>query len=289
MKGKLYSIVKIVFNEFVYGGHLLSLGGSLGFVGSIMIILDLPFAWEPILITYLIPQIIYTYNHFKELKSDINTNPERAKYLEKKVAYFPLIVFSYIIILFATALFFTNWQILLYITLLTIGGILYTTCFKKLTSKIICFKNTYIALSWALTVFIPLLYYSLSFNVFFLLFFLFVFFRAILNTIFFDIKDIEEDQLKKLKTLPVIIGKRRTLKVLNIINLFSFVPIIIGILIEGVPFFVIILVVFYFYSLYYLVEAQRVSSKKIRSFSYIMVDGEYYFWPLLLLITKSII
>ncbi len=288
MKGKLYSIVKIVFNEFVYGGHLPSLGCALGFMGSIMIILDLPLAWQPILILYLISQIIYTYNHFKELKDDADTNPERVKYLEKRVRYFPLILFSYALLLLGTIIIFTNWQIFLYIAILVLGGILYTVYLKKLTSKIICFKNLYISFSWALAVFIPFLYYSLSFKYFFLFFFFFVFFRVILNTIFFDIKDIEEDKKKNLKTLPAITGKRKSLRVLHIINLISFIPIIIGILIEKVPFFVIILVLLYFYSFYYLLEAQKLSSERIRRFSYIMVDGEYYFWPLLLLIAKSI-
>ncbi len=281
--------IKNFYHEFIYGGHLLSLGGAFGFVGSIIIILDLPFAWEPILIVYLISQIIYSYDHFKGIKEDILTNPERGEYLEKKAAYLPFINFLYLFFLFLITMIHANRGLLFFVLFLIFGGILYSIILKNLTKKIPCFKNIYVSLFWALTIFIPLFYYSLSFSYFFVLFFCFIFLRLVTNTTFFDIKDIDSDKIKKLKTLPVSIGKKRTINYLNLINILSFTPLLVGILIGEITFFAITLFALYFYSLYYLIKAYEASPQWVRKISYLMVDGEYYFWPILLLLSKSII
>ncbi|MDD3491860.1 MAG: UbiA family prenyltransferase [Candidatus Pacebacteria bacterium] len=285
---KIKNITKIFLEEFIYGGHLLSLGGA-GIVWSVIILLDVSFSWQILLISYLIPQIIYTYNHFKESKEDILTNPERADYLQKKIRKFPYIISFYLLILFLVISFFANINIFFFVFLLVIGGLLYTVYFKKLTEKLLCFKNIYVSLFWALIISVPFLYYSLSFNSFFVLFFFFVFLRWIVNSIFFDIKDIKDDKGKKLKTLPAIIGKKKTLQFLHIVNFISFAPIFIGAYFKILPFFSLSLIIFYFYSYWYLMTTKEVEDKKIRLLSYIMVDGEYIFWPIVLIISKILI
>ena len=57
--------------------------------------------------------------------------------------------------------------------------------------------------------------------------FLFIFLRGIINVTFFDIKDIESDGARGLKTLPVMLGRERTLKFLHWLNIFAFIPLFI--------------------------------------------------------------
>ncbi len=288
MKIKINSIIKSLWNEFVYGGHLFSLGCSSGFIISIVLILDIDFSLQPIIVLYLISQIAYTYNHFKEMKNDILTNPERVKHLQKRVLYFPIIINLYIFLLIIFSIF-VSWYFLIYVLFLLILGALYTKLFKKLTYKILCFKNIYISFSWLLGISIVFFYYNISFNYFFLLFFFFIFIRMMLNTIFFDIKDIEDDKKNNLKTLPVVMGKDKSLMILNIINLISFIPIIFGVFLGIMPSYILILFISYFYALYYLKRANTTSLWKIRKISYIMVDGEFFFWPILLILINFII
>ena len=239
-------------------------------------------------IGYLIPQIIYTYNHFKEAKDDILTNPERTVYLEKIKKYFIFLISFYIFILFFITFFFTNINLFIFSFFLIIGGLLYTIYFKKITKKILSFKNIYVALFWSLIIFVPFFYYKLEFNYFFVIFFLFIFIRWIVNSVFFDIKDVKDDSIKKLKTIPVFFGKKKTINYLNLINFISIIPILVGIKINNLPFFSISLFFFCFYSYFYLLLSKKIDIKKIRLLSYIMVDGEYIFWPIILILGKML-
>ncbi len=288
MEKIINKVFKSVWKEFVYGGHLLSLGLT-GIVWSFIIILGLPLNWQILLISYLIPQIVYTYNHFKETKEDFLTNPERTKYLQKVEKYFPF-VFSLYFLLLILLLLSTNINTFLFVLFLSLGGVLYSIHLKKLTQKIFCFKNIYTSLFWAMGgAFFPIFYYSISFNITFFLFFLFIFFRWILNTIFFDIKDMEGDRKENLKTMPSLIGKEKTLQFLHILNFLSMIPVVLGAYFKILPFFSLFLVIFYFYSYYYLKVSKRADNKKIRSLSYLMVDGEYILWLPVLLLGKELI
>ena len=70
-------------NEFIYGAHYLSLGYPALFL-SLIILLDLPINYIVLIVTYLIPLIIYSFNYQKELDKDVITNPEKVKYLKKR-------------------------------------------------------------------------------------------------------------------------------------------------------------------------------------------------------------
>jgi 1,4-dihydroxy-2-naphthoate octaprenyltransferase len=64
------------------------------------------------------------------------------------------------------------------------------------------------------------------------------------------LKDINSDLKDELKTIPVLIGKQRTIKLLNRLNIIAFIPLFIGIYLKVIPLFAVILILFYFYSVY---------------------------------------
>lgn len=270
----------------IYGGHLPSLGFA-GAVLSIAIIVNVNKDWSLLIIAYLISQVIYNYNHLSEVSEDVRTNPERAKHLQKNKKYSTLLFTIYIFFLILLLITVSNFKFLILVVFLLAVGILYTKFFKSFTKKIIGFKNLYVALTWALGgIFLPLLYYSLSFSLTLFLLFLFIFLRCIVNTVFFDLKDIESDRQSKLLTLPVTLGVHKTLKYLYLVNILSFLPLFIGLLLKIMPFFTFGLIIFYFYSLYYLRKAGDINLKNLRSLSYVIVDGEYIWWPAILFFIK---
>lgn len=281
-------ILSRTWNEFIYGGHLLSVGLA-GIILSVEIILDLPKEWPLFIISYFLSQIIYCHNHLSELSLDLSTNPERALHMQKSKEFLTFIFFAYIfLIIFFSVVAHIDEKLIIFIILLLVSGILYTTFFKSCTKSIVAFKNLYVALAWALAgIFLPLFYYSLSFDLTFLLLFLFIFIKWLVNTAFFDLKDIDSDRKLSLRTLPVTFGVRKTLRFLYILNALSLVPLLIGSFWKLLPSLAMGLAIFFFYDLYYLKKAKAVNSKDLRSLSYIFVDGEYILWPAVLLIIKS--
>ena len=282
---KIKKFLKLIWNEFVYGGHLLSLGAS-GTLWSSAIILDKPISIPLLGVGYTISQIVYGYNHFKGAEKDALTNPERVKHIKKiKRASLPFLIF-YFFLFVISLIYLKNIKSILVALFILIGGLLFTDIFKNLTRRITGLKTFYTSFFWALSIILAGSYYNIDNNLLIFLLFSFVLLRWIVNTTFFDIKDIESDRKEGLKTFPVIFGKKKTLNYLHLFNAFSFFPIILGIYYNILPFFTLSLSLFYFYSFYYLKKAEDEKQENVRKLSYIMVDGEYLFWPIVLFLGK---
>jgi 4-hydroxybenzoate polyprenyltransferase len=288
LKNSLKFIKKIfsgITKEFVYGGHLTALAASMVPL-TIVAILSLPFDFKLIIIPYLIAQVIYTYNHYKEIKFDIESNPERMLHIQKKGKIINILLFVYSFIL-VLILFFTNTKTFLLVLFIVTGGILYTDHFKPITVKYFAgLKNVYTSFFWALLVFIIPLFYSLDFNISYLWFFLFVFTRALVNTSFCDVKDIKSDKERKLKTFAVVFGKRNLIFLLEIINILAFIPILFGVYNLNIPRISLYLGISVIIGLYFITHGYFLKEKNLRNLTYLLVDAESYFWPLLIIIRK---
>lgn len=276
------NFLKLLKNEFIYGGHLLSLG-AVALLISGNFVFKTPINFFLMIISYSINQIVYNYNHLKESEKDFLTNPDRVEHLKKTERINLLLFFVYLLICAISLIYLKKLNLTILVLFILIGGILFTEFFKKLTKKIPLFKDIYVSIFWALGTFLIVFFYNIKNWLAIFLFFLFIFLRFLVSTIFFDIKDIESDKQEGLKTLPVIWGKKGTVDFLYFLNFFSFFPIIIGVYYYVFPPFSIFLCVFYFYTLYYLKKADQGNILKL---SYIIVDGEYLFWPLLLFLAK---
>jgi 4-hydroxybenzoate polyprenyltransferase len=282
------ALLNFFYNEFIYGGYLTSLGCP-AFVLSVAVLLNTGIDPPVLLIAYLTPLIVYSYNYYGELEKDMSTNPERASHLRKKVRLYPLILGSYIAVLGYLLTIYANFAMIVFILLLLFCGIFYTVLFKDLTKQIPGFKGAYIAAVWALAgAFFFNFHYSLSWGLFSVLMFVFIFLRGIINVTFFDIKDLESDREQGLKTLPVILGRDTTLRFLHILNVFSFLPLLLGINWGVIPVFSLALVVFYFYDHYYLKKAAVITGKGLRMISYTLADAEFILWPLVLILGKAL-
>ena len=272
--------------EFIYGGHLLSLGFS-AIIYTVVIFLKLPVSLTFLAIPYLISQFIYSYNHLKEIHFDADSNPERASHIKQREHFTRFLLAAYLILL-AVCLLTTNLLTTMLALTILIGGILYTDVFKELGIKyIVGFKNLYTSFFVAVGVFLIPTFYQLEISLFLIGIALFVFIRLIVNTVFFDIKDLESDKSRGLKTFPVMMGKKKTIIVLQLINLVSLIPIIGGIITDKQPSTYFLLIGLMLYAFYYLTHAIFLNGKGLRNLSYIVVDGEYVFWPLLVLLARG--
>ena len=110
-----------------------------------------------LIISYLLPLIIYSYDYMSDMDKDIETNSARYEHLKNKKRYYPLILLLYVLLLIGLLVMFSNIKLILFIILITLGGLIYATALKGITKRIPIFKNLYTVLTWSLggTLFVP--------------------------------------------------------------------------------------------------------------------------------------
>jgi len=279
---KILGIKNFFCNEFIYGGHLLSFGTSL-IALSTMILLGITIRWEFLLIIYFGTQCIYNYDHFKEIDADTSNNSDRTNHLKKYQKFLPSVLVVYGISYFVLLLGFGNIESIIFGSILLFSGLLYTDKFKMMTEKIVGFKSVYTASSWGLLVVFTAIYCSYALNALLAIILLFVFLRWLVNTSFCDLKDMDSDKKENLLTLPIYFGKQKFIIFLHILNLSTFLLLLIAIILGIAPLFSAFLLFFYAYGFYYIQKAKNLKTN-LNSLSNIMVDGEFMFWPVFLLL-----
>jgi len=278
---------KFILDEFIYGGHLAALSVTAIALSAIML-LNIMIKWEFLLIVYLLTLCVYSYNYHKELEIDSLNNLSRSNHLKKYYKFFPLILIIYITAFLAVLLYFGNVESLIFGGLLLSAGLLYTYKFKKLTRKIIGFKNYYTSFSISsLAIFTSIYYCTQIINWVLLLIFMLLFLRLMINTSFCDIKDMNADKKDNLLTFPIVIGKEKLITLLHLLNIISIIPIFIGVYMNLLPLFSLFLLVTTVYSSYYLLKTKN-KTTNIQSISTALVDGEFILWPFLLFLGKSV-
>ena len=278
-----------LLNEVMYGGYYAALSSPL-LILSVSILLNTKCDVQIMAMSYLLPLIVYSYDYYKDLKKDNAVNSERTAFLSEKSKKYPLILTSYILTLIFLIFLFSNVKLTLFIMGLVVSGILYTTAFKGVTKRIPFFKNIYTAITWAMGgTFFLIFYYSMGITTPFLLIFLVIFIRILINIIFFDLKDIDADRNEGLKTLPAILGKKKSINFLHLMNMFSFIPILLGVYLGWIPNFALALLIFFFYVFYYIKKSENLEGDNLHRISHTMADSEFVMWPLVLIIAKLII
>ena len=273
-------------NEITYGGYLAALCSPC-FIISTSIILNIKIALPMLLISYLLPLIVYSYDYYKDIDKDIKNNSERANFLKKKADRYPFVFGFYSLLLISLLILYSNFSMVAFIIAIMTGGILYNVVLKDLTKKIPAFKNMFTAATWALVgAFFPLFYYSMDLNLSFIIAFLLIFMRVMTNVIFFDLKDINNDKSDGLKTLPVILGKKATINLLHVMNVIAFFPLILGIYFNMINIRAVFLLIFIFYSYFYINKAKLASGSELETTAHTLADLEFILWPVLLIIAN---
>jgi 4-hydroxybenzoate polyprenyltransferase len=219
-----------------------------------------------------------------DMDKDVETNSARYEHLKNKKRYYPIILLFYVLLLITMLVMFSNSKLILFIILITLGGLIYATALKGITKRIPIFKNIYTVLTWSLggTLFVPL-HYSLSLSIPFIIIFIFINMKGMINAIFFDLKDSLADSKEGLKTLPVVLGDKNAIKLLHFLNFIAFFPLLLGVYYKIIPTLSLSLLIFFFYSYYYLKKAQEpIGDDKWVNLGSI-ADFEFIFWPAILM------
>ena len=277
----LYKLMSFLMSTSIF----LAISGALKviFSGLLYNIFNI---YTPIL-TFLITFGIYGLNKLTDLKEDAINNPDRAMTIGRIDVVFKLTV-ALSFILSMVLGFLVDFSTILVLIFPLLFGILYSIKLSKNLPRlkdITGVKNLSIALSWSVvSTFLPVIYILEKKEVLIILIFYLFFIKSLINSILFDIRDIEGDRKSNIRTIPIYLGKDKTKKLLLILNS-TFIPWLI--IANHAGFFqgyFLVLLFLIFYGYWYILQFSREISKIGKSMD-LFVDGEFIIIAIFALVT----
>jgi 4-hydroxybenzoate polyprenyltransferase len=269
------------YKELVYGGHLLALGTSSMAATAAWVMGRTP-TWDLLLMAYLFSFGGYSINRISDFSQDAVSHPDRTAYLKSRIGWLKGAVVAcfalgYVLALFRNLVFFTGLLVpLLLAFAYSVGservkGRIGVSRLKEATLV----KNLTVSFGWSLVPLLVGLYY-LELPVAVFAFAPFIFLRLMVNTIFFDQRDVGADSSFGVKTLPVKLGIPGSTRVMDVLDLASGIYLAAVVAARLVPLFTGALLVFVPYSFAY--RSYAGSGKHRDSLRDLVADGEYVLW-----------
>ena len=284
------SLITSVYRELVMGGHILALGTASIAAASAIMLGGNPTA-VLLIMAYLFSYGAYMMNRSAEMEEDAVSNPMRTGYLARREKYLPLITLScfatgYLLAALTNLFFFLALLLPLFLSLLYSvgsGRLVRLLGARKLKEKLL-FKNITISFGWSLIPLLVALYYQ-RVSLELLLIAPFIFLRLMLNTIFFDVRDLEGDKANGIRTLPVAFGRERSFRAMAVLDLLSSLYLVSLVGLALLPPYSLILVLLPVYSALYrwLASSERAMIGFLCDF---VADGEYVLWGPLIYLGK---
>jgi 4-hydroxybenzoate polyprenyltransferase len=269
------------YKELVYGGHLLALGTS-SMAATVAIVLGRIPSWDLLLMAYLFSLGAYSINRISDFDQDAVSHPDRTAYLKGRRGALKGIAagafaLGYVLALLRNLVFFTALLVPLVLAVAySVGsGRMKSTLGASRLKEITLVKNVTISFGWSLVPILVGLYY-LDVPIAILALAPFIFLRLMVNTIFFDQRDLDADAKFGIKTLAVKLGLAGSSRVMDLLDLASGAYIIAVVAAGVVPLFTSALLVFVPYSFVY--RAYAKSGKHRDSLRDLAADGEYLLW-----------
>ena len=234
------------------------------------------------LIIFLITFSLYSINRLTDKAEDAVNNPVRVSIISKyENQLLFLAILAYLIALALS--FLINIACFLALIFILLIGVVYSVKSNSLKriiglarlKDLFIGKNVVIAINWVLAmVFIPLLFYSGQLTIGVIILAVFIIIRSIINTVLFDLGDIEGDKKQKIVTIPIILGKRRTILLFYLLNTFLVILVSLAAYIGFLPRLAYLLNIssLFVYFYLFLLSYTKINQRKLLDF---VVDGEY--------------
>lgn len=202
------SILDFVVREFLYSGHLQSIGAAIiVYVASVMF--GFPLSAVLLIGVYLLFQAIYYFDRYRDIDIDTVTNKERAGHLQAYLRHIPIVILILICVAEIVLVRVGATAAAIFAGIIALFGFLYPIFFKRQTIHLPLFKDVYVALVFALLIFFPFIYYNrpIILTTARIAFFLFVFAESVVAQMLLDLKDDVSDKKHGLRTLPTLVGR----------------------------------------------------------------------------------
>ena len=227
-----------------------------------------------ILATFLVIYSVYGINKITDTEEDQLNAPERSDLISSHRKLFKYTAVSAYILAVIIGLLY-GWQVLLVLLFPLLAGVVYSIQINPRIPRlkdIFAVKSLIVALSWTVgNTFLPIVNFNMNPMVLFMVFYLF-FIKSFINTVLFDVMDVEGDKKTGTMTIPVVIGASNTIKLLLVLNS-TLLMLIYAALLYGL--FQILLVPLIFCIIYGYLYIMFFSHNKNRLNMDIMVDGEW--------------
>jgi 4-hydroxybenzoate polyprenyltransferase len=235
---------------------------------------DVKFNFQLLIASFLIIFAIYNINKLTDMKEDSVNVPERAGFIEKNEHYVILAT----IVSFTTALtlaFLQNPLSIFVVLFPFFMGIIYSIKISNFRLKDITgIKNIVVALSWAvLGAFIPLAVSFRDYSLILLIFYFF-FIKCFINTVIFDVRDIEGDRMSGVRTIPVFFGRYNSKNLLLGLNSTLLIWLALSYVMGFFRQYLLVLIFCIFYGYLYILYFCKDGLKVGNSFD-LFVDGEW--------------
>lgn len=252
------------------------------FIGLVMaailyfsfLLLGIPSSTLLLFATFFLAISVYSLNKVTDVKEDIVNLPDRAQFVKKNRNY--LLFASLEAINIAVVLAFLSNPAAIFIILFPFYvGVFYSLGVRKLRIKnVLVFKNVMAAGTCTVAaVLLPLaIHVDVPFIILMVAYFIFV--KLFINSVLFDVRDIDGDEKAGVRTIPVYLGRSKTRNIMLLLNSTLIVWVALSLL-QGLFYsylFVLILSVVYGY--WYILRFTRASAKTSRLFD-LFVDGEW--------------
>ena len=223
--GSGFGLILSLFNFLISTSVFLAASGVFKLCLSFLLYGVAP-QWNLLAATFLLVFSVYGINKLTDIKEDEVNNPERVGYVKrvaKALKY--AVVLSLVLAVLLSAL--TSPLAVLVVLFPIVAGALYSIRLipgyprlKDITGV----KNLIIAVTWANgTAFLPYLVASGVALQKVALIYYFFFMKSMINTILFDVRDIEGDRINGIQTIPVKLGLEKSRALLLLLNS-TFIP-----------------------------------------------------------------
>jgi 4-hydroxybenzoate polyprenyltransferase len=229
----------------------------------------LPFTLSLAMLEFSAPLSLYSLNRYMELKQDFETYPARTNFIRNRMSLFIVAAVFFYALAFILS-FLQNTNSFLFILLLTFSMIIYGLSIGKFRLKdILLVKNIFVATVWSLTLVVfPQIFFNITILNKTIYYVIFIVLLGTINTIIFDLRDVQGDRKNNVRTVPVVFGAENIKKLLAwatfMILLFSFVLYVD----LGKEYIVFILT-----SLYMLLVISRIDAEDIKIVAEIYADA----------------
>lgn len=247
-----------------------------------ILFLELPIQYIPLFIVFAATLFVYNLNRFTDRVEDARNNPARAAFFSRYGRYWLLIGIASYILAIAIGIWFSV-PMAEYLILPLLVGLVYSVFRAK---EILLVKNLLVGISWGI---IPVgvgAYYGVLWRVELLFLTGFVTCMIVIAAIIFDIKDITGDKNAGIRTIPILIGPRRTRQLGLLSTLIVTVLVIVIVLLDVVPTKYLVVLVLNGYVASYIPFAEEYRGPLFYGF---IVDGEHIFLGVIVLIQHIVL
>jgi len=240
---------------------------------------------DPILLTssFLVTLSAYSFNKITDTAEDRLNNPDRLALINKNKRFWVQISFTSLTL----SLLIGALKNLLTIPILLtpfIIALFYSFKFSPSLPRlkeVFCVKSIVVATNWALVAtLLPITVGSFNLSTMFFIF-SFIFITIFVNTVLFDVKDIEGDRAAGIRTIPIVLGIERTKWLLLSVNSVLIFYLFFSLILNGFFIYLPALAFSVFYS-FLLIGIFCKKKLEIPLLQELLIDGEWI--PLVLLL-----